>query len=392
MFCIEWRNILTRTLFLIPLDEKNHSKVFFMRREKIDISQVHPNEGQIEGLPANPRLIKDGRFKKLVKSIQNLPEMTEARDLLVYPHEGGYIVIGGNMRLRAYQELGWEEVPCCVLPDNMPVDKLREMVIQDNNPFGEDDWDMLANEWDAEELNDWGFDVWQEPKKEAKKSENNKQPDEEQERTDFFDLMLADRIYDSDNAYDIPTLRLDRQPNSGLLLPFSGWGTDTRLKKGIQTYHFYVEDYRFTAIWDDPTKPLQGGCSELVEPNLSLFDTTPVAYGLQLIYMKRWIARFWQECGARVYADLNVARKFYEYNRLGIPDGYNAFATRGYADREEYLKQEIDIARQISGLDKPNMIVYGGGERIKELCVQNNVLYAEQFMANRVKKKGGNNG
>ena len=240
---------------------------------------------------------------------------------------------------------------------------------------------------------EWGFDVWREPKKEANKSEKNKQPDEEPEKADFFDLMLADRIYDSDNAYDIPTLRTDRQPNNGLLLPFSGWGTDTRLKKGIQTYHFYVEDYRFTNIWNDPAKPLQGGCTELVEPNLSLFDTTPVAYGLQLIYMKRWIARFWQECGARVYADLNVARKFYDYNKLGIPQGYNAFATRGYADREEYLKQEIDIARDISGLDKPNMIVYGGGERIREICLQNNVLYVEQFMTNKnIKKKGGDNG
>ena len=130
-----------------------------MRREKIDILQVHPNEGQIEGLPANPRLIKDERFRKLVKSIQDLPEMTEARDLLVYPYEGGYIVIGGNMRLRAYQELGWKEVSCCVLPDNMPVDKLRAMVIQDNNPFGETDWNMIANEWDVEELKDWGVDL-----------------------------------------------------------------------------------------------------------------------------------------------------------------------------------------------------------------------------------------
>ncbi len=81
-----------------------------MERKKVYISQVHPNEGQIEGLPANPRLIKDGRFRKLVKSIQDLPEMTEARDLLVYPYGGDYVVIGGNMRLRAYQELGWKEV------------------------------------------------------------------------------------------------------------------------------------------------------------------------------------------------------------------------------------------------------------------------------------------
>lgn len=130
-----------------------------MERKKIDISIVHPNEGQIEGLPANPRLIKDEKFKKLVKSIQDLPEMTEARDLLVYPHSGEYIVIGGNMRLRAYQELGWKEVPCCILPEGMPVEKLREMVIQDNNPFGETDWNMIANEWNIEELKDWGVDL-----------------------------------------------------------------------------------------------------------------------------------------------------------------------------------------------------------------------------------------
>lgn len=83
-----------------------------------------------------------------------------------------------------------------------------------------------------------------------------------------------------------------------------------------------------------------------------------------------------------------MARKFHKYNRMGIPRGYNAFATRGYADRMEYLKEEIQIARDISGLDKPNMIVYGGGEQVKELCRENNVLYVEQFIRNRVKNKG----
>ena len=68
---------------------------------------------------------------------------------------------------------------------------------------------------------------------------------------------------------------------------------------------------------------------------------------------------------------------------LGIPKGYNAFATRGYADREEYLKEEIQIAREISGKDTPNMIVYGGGEKIKKLCTEYSVLYVEQFIRNR---------
>lgn len=363
-----------------------------MQRIKIDISKVIPNEGQIEGLPRNPRFIKDDKFQKLCRSIQNLPEMTEARDILVYPHNDSYVVIGGNMRLQAYKYLGWKEVPCCVLPVNMPVEKLRQMLIQDNNPFGENDWDALTNEWDSEELDEWGFDVWQEPKEEKKAKQPAKEQQDETgtERTDFFAAMLGDRIYDSDNEFDIPILRLDEQPTSGLLLPFAGWGADTRAKKGISTYHFYVEDYRFTNIWNNPVSILDSGCTELVEPNLSLFDTTPIAYGLQQIYMKRWIARFWQECGAKVYADLNVAKKFQKWNRLGIPKGYSAFATRGYADRQEYLKEEIQIAREISGLDKPNMIVYGGGEKVRELCLQNNVLYVEQFMANRVKqiKKG----
>lgn len=99
--------------------------------------------------------------------------------------------------------------------------------------------------------------------------------------------------------------------------------------------------------------------------------------------MKRWIARFWQESGAVVYADLNVARKFVAYNRLGIPDGYNAFATRGYAGREVYLLEEINLAKEISGKEVPNMIVYGGGDEIRQICLQANVIYVEQFMTNR---------
>lgn len=358
-----------------------------MRREYIDIHKVRTNAGQLQGVPKNPRLISKDRFRKLCKSIRELPEMTEARDLLVFPHDGEYVVIGGNMRLKAYERLKWKEVPCCVLPDDTPVERLRQMVIQDNNPFGDNDWDMLANEWDSGELDDWGFDVWQEGKERNKpvpKQEKKENPDD----SAFFGQMLDDYIYDSDNEFDIPNLRIDEQPAPGLLLPFAAWGADSRQKRHIQTYHFYVDDYRFEAIWKDPTTVLNSGCSAVVEPNLSLFDTTPVAYGLQLIYKKRWIARFFQQCGVKVYADLNVAQKFYKYNRMGIPNGYNAFATRGYADRLEYLRMEIQIAREISGQDTPNMIVYGGGEEIKEICRQDNVLYVEQFITNRVRKGG----
>ena len=144
-----------------------------MERERIDIRKVFANEGQIEGLPRNPRTMRKERFRKLLKSVRELPEMTEARDLLVVPHGEGYVVIGGNMRLQAYRELGWKEVPCCVLPADTPAEKLLQMLIQDNNPFGDNDWDLLANEWDAAELDDWGFDVWQEKRRRRMKRKSS---------------------------------------------------------------------------------------------------------------------------------------------------------------------------------------------------------------------------
>jgi len=125
----------------------------------IDISQIQPNKGQIKGLPKNPRFIRDARLKALVKSIQDAPEMLELSELKVYPFKGKYVAIGGNMRLKACQELGIAEIPCKVLPSKTPIKKLREYAIKDNEPYGENDWDILANEWDEEELKSWGLDL-----------------------------------------------------------------------------------------------------------------------------------------------------------------------------------------------------------------------------------------
>ena len=85
--------------------------------------------------------------------------MLGLRELLVYPYEGKYVVIGGNMRLRACIDLGYKEVPCKVLPVETPVAKLREYTIKDNESFGQNDWDILANEWDDGELQDWGMEL-----------------------------------------------------------------------------------------------------------------------------------------------------------------------------------------------------------------------------------------
>jgi hypothetical protein len=132
-----------------------------MKTETIKVSKLCLNEGQIEGLPANPRFIKDERFDKLKKSLQDDPEMMNLRECLVYPHGDRFIIIGGNMRYRAAMDLGWKEIPCKVIPAETPVEKLRAFTIKDNAAFGEWNYDDLANEWDAMELEDWGVDVWQ---------------------------------------------------------------------------------------------------------------------------------------------------------------------------------------------------------------------------------------
>ena len=111
-------------------------------------SQIQPNEN-------NPRVIRDAKFKKLVKSIKDFPEMLEARPIVINP-EG--VVLGGNQRLRAAVEAGLKEVPVYVASwDEI---KAKEFIIKDNVSYGEWDWDMLANEWDNVSMEDWGLDVW----------------------------------------------------------------------------------------------------------------------------------------------------------------------------------------------------------------------------------------
>ena len=104
--------------------------------------------------PNNPRLIKDDKFKKLVQSIKDFPEMLDIRPIVV---NKDMIILGGNMRFRACKEAGIKEIP--VIVTDLSEDKQREFLIKDNTSGGEWDWDMIANEWDAEELEAWGLDL-----------------------------------------------------------------------------------------------------------------------------------------------------------------------------------------------------------------------------------------
>lgn len=115
---------------------------------QVDINKIKENK-------SNPRLIKDDKFTKLVKSIKELPEMLSIRPIVV---NADMMVLGGNMRLKACKAAGLKQVPI-IIADNLSEEKQKEFIIKDNVGFGEWDWEILANEWNEDELAEWGIDV-----------------------------------------------------------------------------------------------------------------------------------------------------------------------------------------------------------------------------------------
>jgi hypothetical protein len=119
-----------------------------MKAKSVKLSEIKVN-------PNNPRLIKDDKFAKLVQSIKDLPQMLAIRPIVV---NSDMVVLGGNMRLKACKEAGLKEVPI-IIADNLTEDQQREFLIKDNVSGGEWDWSMIANDWDADQLEGWGLDV-----------------------------------------------------------------------------------------------------------------------------------------------------------------------------------------------------------------------------------------
>lgn len=345
-------------------------------------------------LKCNPRKITKTDFARLCDSIR-INGFWIHRPIALSDRTGELVILAGNQRLKAAKKLKLDQVPT-ILYHHPTIEEENEIIFRDNVNNGQ---------WDNKKMNDPLFegvdfnfmgitleDTEDKPKKKNKydsqdpEDENDDPEDDENdsdpkddEKEAFYRSMWKDVLYDSDNAFDIPNLLLDHQAGH-LELPLSPWGANSRLRKDVTTYHFYVDDYRFEALFKDPIKLLTSGCKAVVEPNCSLHDQTPIAWGLQLLYKKRFLSRYLQECGMNVYVDLNVSHKFIEYNKMGVPKGYNAFFTRGLDGWMESLKSDLEVAKEISGLDKPNLCVYGGGKEIQDFCRIHSLLYVTDFI------------
>jgi uncharacterized protein DUF4417 len=176
-----------------------------------------------------------------------------------------------------------------------------------------------------------------------------------------------DAIFPAGNPWGIPDLDPARQPEA-VPVPVWAWGTRPRTARHGGTWTFYVDDYRFRAVLDEPAAVADTGAAAAVEPNISVFDDTPLALALAGVYRKRWCARYWQSRGLGVFVDLNLPERLLDRPEwaLGVPPGWRAFATRGYDRRADCLDVEYAAALRFS--PRPLFLVVGGGAAVAEWC------------------------
>ena len=172
-----------------------------MEIKRLRLTDLEINRGQVPGLPSNPREWSRTDLDKLIKSIKDTPELLEARGPIVWPYEGKYIILGGNMRFSALREMNAVDAPCIVMPEDTPTEKLREIVIKDNGQFGSWDYDMLANEWDDLPLCEMGVPAWETEDVSGDLNFGSSADEIERKKKEFEERMAAGEISEEDEEY-----------------------------------------------------------------------------------------------------------------------------------------------------------------------------------------------
>ena len=224
--------------------------------KQVPLKDIKPN-------PNNPRIIKDEKFAKLVQSLKDLPEMASVRPIVV---NQDMIVLGGNMRLKAMKEAGWKQAPVEVV--DWDEDKQRQFIIKDNVGFGEWDWEMLANEWDAEQLEDWGLDIpaFDEPKELEAKEDAYEIPDEVQ-----TDIVLGDlfeigphRLLCGDSTDSDAVARLMNGEKADCCLTDPPYGLGEKKKSGKNDYSVFDDTKENVASMANLWLPIAKSISKFV--------------------------------------------------------------------------------------------------------------------------------
>ena len=186
-----------------------------------------------------------------------------------------------------------------------------------------------------------------------------------------MNCFIPDALFPCDNEWGIPTLYLPLQADF-VDAPLRGWGSVRRKSAMRGTWHFYTDDYKFTAIWKKPDELITTKAVAAVEVNYTTDDQMSRAVCLYRIYQKRWLARYWQTQGYRIFVDLNVAPQCAELNMIGVPKGWRAYATSAADNAVDDLKRHAEVAFRRAGSEDILFLVYGGGPLVRQLCADHN--------------------
>ena len=243
-----------------------------MMTNKLPVSEIKLN-------PNNPRIIKDDKFEKLVQSIKDFPEMANIRPVVL---NKDHIILGGNMRFRAMKEAGWKEIPVAIV--DLPEDKQREFVIKDNVSGGEWDWELLANEWDTEQLDDWGLDLPKDMQEEPRVEEDEApEVSEEEPKSKLGEIYQLGnhRVMCGDSTKDYQTLLADKKVDMLFTDPPYGINLDTDYK-GMPSRWNNKETYRnkFTKVAGDEKQVDMQFLQEIECKEMFLWGADYYAYSL----------------------------------------------------------------------------------------------------------------
>jgi hypothetical protein len=324
----------------------------------------------------NPRQIREDEAQRLAES---LDEFGQVDIIAIGP--GGEIY-NGHQRLNVWAGEHGPDLEVAVrVASRELTEKEREKltILLHKGTIGEFDFDLLANDFELDDLLEWGF------------SESDFQldwgddGDVSEDEPDLTRHDVPDALWPTDNEWGVPLLDATLQA-SAVELPVSLWGAVQRKARMKGTWLFYCDDYRFEALWADPSDVVNTQCRAVVEPNFTVGPQTPKAVALWQVYRKRWLARWWQSFGIKTLVDVNIdMATFADIALLGVPEGWKAYATRGYSDRMEFTIMEYEAAKAHAGCD-PLFLLYGGGKACQELAKERGWVYISEHMD---QKRGG---
>mgnify|MGYP000871545954 CR=1 FL=1 len=308
------------------------------------------NIKEVKNNPNNPRLIKDDKFKKLVQSIKDFPEMLNIRPIVV---NEDMVILGGNMRYKACLEAGLKEVPV-IKVDSLSAEKQREFIIKDNLSGGEWDWDMLANEWESEELEEWGLDVPEFAFTQLEAEEDEyEMPDEIKTNIvlgDLFEIgehrLLCGDSTDSDSVAKL--MNGEKAEISFTSPPYNAGTTPTEIKMGKTSKYANDSDNKtqseyLNLLIDFTNNTLLFSDYSFV--NIQSLSGNKIALIDFLYNMKEYYADtlIWQKQNAQPAMAENVLNSQFEYIHVFSHKANRAIGTKKFRGT---LSNVLDISKQ----------------------------------------------